>query len=98
MKNQSPQQAVRDEAERPTQKSSCHGVNRPTRRRLKISGVEERTGVHRQTIWRWYTDPENDFPRPHYLGSERQWFEDEIERWEETQMAKRASEKQQAVA
>ena len=57
-------------------KSSYTDINRPTRRRLKIAGIEERTGVHRQTIWRWYKG--ELFPVPHYLGSERMWFEDEI--------------------
>ena len=68
-----------------------HDVNRPTRRRLKIGGIEERTGVHRQTIWRWYKA--GLFPPPHYLGSERQWFEDEIISWENERMAQRAEEK-----
>jgi predicted DNA-binding transcriptional regulator AlpA len=70
---------------------SYHDVNRPSRRRLKIGGVEERTGVCRQTIWRWTKD--GVFPPPHYLGSERLWWEDEIEFWEEAQMSKRAKEK-----
>lgn len=68
-----------------------HDINRPSRRRLKIGGVEERTGVHRQTIWRWYRA--GAFPRPHYLGSERVWFEDEIEAWEQRRMTERAAEK-----
>ena len=61
-----------------------HNINRPTRRRLKIAGIEERLGVHRQTIWRW--TKEGTFPLPHFLGSERQWFEDEIEAWETRRM------------
>lgn len=68
-----------------------HGINHPFRRRLKIKAVEERTGYHRQTIWRWYTAGE--FPPPHYLGSERCWFEDEIEAWESQRMAQRAVDK-----
>ena len=72
------------------------GVTRPTRRRLKIAGVEERTGVHRQTIWRWYTA--GIFPAPHYLGVERLWFEDEIIDWEKKRMAERAAEKAVAEA
>jgi predicted DNA-binding transcriptional regulator AlpA len=74
-----------------TDKHSYSDINRPTRRRLKIAGVEERTGVHRQTIWRWYKV--GLFPTPHYLGSERMWFEDEIETWEAERMAQRAAEK-----
>ena len=68
-----------------------HNINRPTRRRLKIAGVEERLGVHRQTIWRW--TQAGTFPLPHFLGIERQWFEDEIETWENERMAQRAEEK-----
>lgn len=59
-----------------------HSLNRPKRRRLKIAAVEERTGYSRQSIWRWYT--QGDFPKPHYLGTERVWFEDELEAWEKT--------------
>ena len=68
-----------------------HNINRPARRRLKIAGIEERVGVHRQTIWRW--TKAGEFPLPHYLGSERQWFEDEIECWENQRMEQRAAEK-----
>ncbi|MDB4409321.1 AlpA family phage regulatory protein [Gammaproteobacteria bacterium] len=72
-----------------------HSINRPTRRRLKIAAVEERLGVHRQTIWRW--TKAGVFPSPHFLGYERQWFEDEIEHWEVQQMTKRATEKRVVV-
>ena len=75
---------------------SYHDVTRPTRRRLKIAGVEQRTGVHRQTIWRWYTS--GIFPVPHYLGTQRLWFEDEIIDWEKKRMAERAAEKAVAEA
>ena len=78
----------------PVPPTPYHGVNRPSRRRLQIGGVEERTGVHRQTIWRWYKA--GLFPPPHYLGRQRMWFEDEIEVWEEIQMSKRAIEKKAA--
>ena len=61
------------------------------RRRLKIAELEQRLGVHRQTIWRWYTF--GDFPKPHYLGQAREWFDDEISEWEEETMAERAAEK-----
>lgn len=64
----------------PPDKSPRHPPNKPSRRRLRIKAVEERTGYSRQSIWRWYT--EGDFPKPHYLGTERCWFEDEIAAWE----------------
>ena len=38
-----------------------HDFTLPTRR-LKIGGVEQRAGVHRQTLWRWYKA--GLFPRP----------------------------------
>lgn len=63
--------------------ATMHG-NRPTRRRLGIAGVEERIGRHRQTIWRWCKT--GAFPTPHYIGQQRAWFEDEIERWEADNM------------
>jgi predicted DNA-binding transcriptional regulator AlpA len=64
---------------------------KPSRRRLDINAVEERTGYHRQSIWRFYTT--GTFPKPHYLGAERRWYEDELELWENEQMARRAQEK-----
>jgi len=66
-----------------------HSINSPTRRRLKIAALEERLGVHRQTVWRW--THEGTFPKPHYLGHERQWFEDEVEAWEVQRMAETAA-------
>jgi predicted DNA-binding transcriptional regulator AlpA len=59
-------------------------MTKPNRIRLDIKAVETRLGCHRQTIWRWYTT--RDFPKPHYLGQNRLWWEDEIEAWEEQQM------------
>lgn len=70
-----------------------HSINRPGRRRLKIAALEERLGVHRQTIWRWCKA--GLLPAPHYLGSERQWFEDEIENAEKLLMARRSGQRQQ---
>ena len=63
----------------------------PTRRRLNIRGVEARTGFHRQTIRRRYTN--DDFPKPHYLGANRVWWEDEVEHWEQLQMLIRSNAK-----
>ena len=63
----------------------------PSRRRLDITALESRLGYHRQSIWRWYKA--GNFPSPHYLAGERRWFEDEVEAWEDGQMAKRAAEK-----
>ena len=60
-------------------------------RRLKIAELEQRLGVHKQTIWRWYSF--GDFPKPHYLGQDRMWFEGEVVEWEARKMAERAAEK-----
>ena len=56
------------------------------RRRLNIRMLEERLRCHRQTIWRWYK--KGRFPKPHYLGQNRLWFEAEVEAWEQEQMLK----------
>jgi predicted DNA-binding transcriptional regulator AlpA len=54
-------------------------------RRLTVAQLEQRLACTKQTIWRWYT--RGDFPRPHYLGQNRVWFESEIEQWERQKMA-----------
>ncbi len=48
--------------------------------RLKISDVERRLAIHRQSIWRWVRD--GKFPAPHYIGRDRRWFLHDIEEWE----------------
>lgn len=50
------------------------------KRRLGISDLEKHFGVHRQTIRRWVKA--GKFPRPHYHGQRRKWFESEIIQWE----------------
>jgi predicted DNA-binding transcriptional regulator AlpA len=59
-------------------------TNKPKRRRLGITALEELLGYSRQSFWRWYT--KGDFPKPHYLGQKRCWFEDEVEAWAYKQM------------
>jgi predicted DNA-binding transcriptional regulator AlpA len=54
-------------------------------RRLTVAQLEQRLGCTKQTVWRWYT--KGDFPRPHYLGQNRVWFESEVEAWERQKMA-----------
>ena len=53
-------------------------------RMLPISAVEQKTGLHRQTIFRWTT--QGKFPRPgKYQGSNRNiWPEPVIDRWIES--------------
>lgn len=48
--------------------------------RLNISQIEERTGFHRQTIWRKYKA--GKFPQPHYIDGFRFWYEYQIKEWE----------------
>lgn len=74
------------------------GVNRSARRRININALETRLNKHRMTIYRWYTEGQKgfcDFPKPHFLGPDRQWWEDEVEDWEIHRMAEIAEQKQQ---
>ena len=54
--------------------------------RLNIRMLAERLCCSIQTIWRWYKF--GNFPKPHYLGQNRLWFEAEVEAWEQEQMLK----------
>ena len=63
---------------------SHHISSAPCRRRVNIAALEKRLGCSRMTIWRWYT--RGKFPKPHYLGQNRLWFEAEVENWEINQM------------
>ncbi len=60
---------------------SDHPLNEKVR--IKIADVERLTGVHRQTVWRWYT--KSDFPKPHHIGRDRFWMRSEVEAWLEQQ-------------
>jgi len=60
-------------------------------KRLTIAALERRLGCSRQTIWRWYRDPAINFPQPHFLGTRRLWWEDEIIEWENARMSARTS-------
>jgi len=53
-------------------------------RMLSIADVEKKTGLHRQTIFRWYKS--GRFPKPgKYAGSNRNiWPEQVIDRWIES--------------
>ncbi len=64
----------------------------PIRRRIGIGDLRCRLGDPDPcTIWRWYRA--GKFPAPHYLGSRRFWFLNEIEAWEREQMARSATER-----
>lgn len=47
------------------------------RRRLGIKPVRERYNRSDVTIWTWYT--KGNFPKPHYINGQRQWWEDELD-------------------
>ena len=68
---------------------SKHQQRTGTKKRLTVAQLEERLAVSRQSIWRWYRF--GDFPRPHYLGQNRVWFESEVEDWERERMATRST-------
>lgn len=57
-------------------------------RRIGIAELLRRTGKDGSTLWRWYKAEPPEFPRPHYIGNRRAWFEAEIEEWEREQMAR----------
>jgi len=59
-----------------------------TPRRIGIREVEERTHAERTSIRRWYT--RGDFPKPHFLGSRRVWWESDVARWESERAARPA--------
>lgn len=60
-----------------------------SKKRLTVADLEQRLGCSKQTVWRWYS--KGDFPKPHYLGQNRVWFESDVETWEEKQMATRST-------
>ena len=60
-------------------------------RRIGISELEERLGVERTTLYRWYSAVPPRFPAPHYIGERRAWFVGEIEAWEAHRMADQAT-------
>lgn len=47
--------------------------------------VWERYGVTSMTLHRWLKDPENDFPKPIYIGRFRYWRFEDIQAWETNQ-------------
>jgi predicted DNA-binding transcriptional regulator AlpA len=67
-----------------TEKSHPFVIAEKNLRRLNIRMLEERLCCHRQTIWNWYKN--GKFPKPHYLGQNRLWFESEVAAWEQEQM------------
>lgn len=56
--------------------------------RIRIAALKRRLGVDGSTIGRWVRA--GTFPRPHYIGNLRCWFESEIEAWEAQEMARPA--------
>ena len=52
-----------------------------SRKRINTKKVEDKTCLHKQTIWRKYTAKPPQFPQPHYVGAFRYWYENEIDDW-----------------
>ena len=48
-------------------------------RRLDTKDIENLTGKHRTTIWRWIKA--NKFPAPQYINGQRSWTEEVIAEW-----------------
>lgn len=51
-----------------------------SRRRFGIKQVKGRYNRSDVTIWTWYT--KGDFPKPHYINGQRQWWEDELDEYD----------------
>jgi predicted DNA-binding transcriptional regulator AlpA len=47
------------------------------RRRVGIKAVRNRYNRSDVTIWTWYS--KHNFPKPHYINGQRQWWEDELD-------------------
>jgi predicted DNA-binding transcriptional regulator AlpA len=54
----------------------------PDDRRVAVAELERRLATDRSTLWRWYSAEPPRFPRPHYLGTRRLWWQSEILAWE----------------
>lgn len=56
--------------------------DRPSRvtRRLNTRDIEDLTGKHRTTIWRWVKA--GKFPQPQYINGQRSWSEASVEVWQ----------------
>jgi predicted DNA-binding transcriptional regulator AlpA len=70
--------------------TTAHSVS--NLRRVGIAELEQRLGVDRSTIWRWYRA--GKFPAPHFLGERRAWFLAEVEAWELQRMARSDGDRQ----
>lgn len=55
---------------------------------LPARKVWERYGVTSMTLHRWLKDPNNNFPKPTYLGRFRYWRLADLEAWERDRSAK----------
>jgi prophage regulatory protein len=68
-------------------------MNHPQRRVLRLPGVEAKSGLRRDSIYR--LGKAGKFPKPVKLSEKASgWFEDEIDAW----LAERAAERDAQVA
>ncbi len=63
-------------------------------RRIGIAELEQRLGIDRSTIWRWYRA--GKFPEPEYLTDRRTWRLEVVEAWEQERLARPASDRRGA--
>ena len=55
---------------------------------LFIDGVTNKTGRHRQTIWRWVKA--GKFPKPQVIENRNAWLESVIDQWIDSKMGVQA--------
>ena len=51
-----------------------------------IKAVEQKTGKHRQTLWRWWQA--GKFPKPIKVETQNAWLESDIDQWIDSKMGK----------
>jgi predicted DNA-binding transcriptional regulator AlpA len=64
----------------------CSQQSPAVRKRIKLADVRARYPVDPVTIWRKIKA--GSFPQPHYIGSRRFWYLDEVEAWISGQIAR----------
>jgi len=75
-----------EEPHRPPPSPPPKPVSTNPKRLLGIGEVEERLGVSRATVWRWYRA--GRFPTPVYVGTRRAWRLETLEAWEAAEVSR----------
>jgi len=58
------------------------------KRIIFIKTVEEKTGLHRQTLWRYWQA--GKFPKPRKIETQNCWLESDIDKWIDEKMGSAA--------